>query len=67
MAYESILGSDKDVEAAKVLQRYHFIEVDEEDGLMRLTDKGENALIDYGIVDETGNFTEQGEKLVNRG
>lgn len=65
LAYEAIVDSEPDVVASKLLQRHGFIKVSSEQGKAALTDKGNQATIEYGIADETGQLTDVGTELVN--
>lgn len=65
LAYEAIVDSEPDVVASKLLARYGFIRVSSEEGKAGLTSKGEQAIVEYGIADETGELTDVGTDLVN--
>ena len=65
LAYESIVDSEPDVVASKLLARYGFIEVSCKEGKAVLTTNGEEAVVEYGIADETGQLTDTGTELVN--
>lgn len=65
LAYESIVDSEPDIEASKILSRYGFIKISQSQNKADLTPKGEQAAIEYGITDESGTLTDVGTDLVN--
>ena len=65
LAYEAIVNSEPDVVASKLLSRYGFIMVSTRESKAALSPKGEQAIIEYGIADESGQLTDIGTELVN--
>lgn len=63
LAFDRIRDSQRDVIASNMLHRYGFIRL--ATGSVRLTNKGRNALSSYGLVDETGEVTDIGQKIMD--
>jgi hypothetical protein len=63
LAFDRIRDSQRDVIASNMLNRYGFIRLF--DGSAELTEKGTQALTSYGLVDETGEVTEIGQKIMD--
>lgn len=65
LAFEQINKSEADVQASDMLRRVGFIRMSEERTTAELTDRGDRAVVEYGLVDETGEVTEVGQDLLS--
>lgn len=63
LAFDRIRDTESDTVASDMLHRYGFISL--YDGQATLTEKGRQALVSYGLLDETGEITEVGQEIVN--
>jgi len=63
LAFDQINRTESDVKAREMLQRMGYIRLSENEAV--LTNAGEKAVVDYGLVDENGETTEAGEELLN--
>lgn len=65
LAFDQINKSEADVQASDMLNQVGFIRVSQEQTTAELTPRGEQAIVDYGLVDETGEVTEVGQQLLS--
>lgn len=63
LAYEQINKTESDIKARQMLHRMGYIRLGYNQAA--LTDEGEDAVIEYGLVDDTGEITEAGEELLS--
>lgn len=63
LAFDRIRDTESDTVASDMLSRYGFIKL--YDGQAELTGKGQQALISYGLVDESGEVTDVGQEIVD--
>ena len=64
LAFEQVNKSEADVKATEMLRRVGLIRISEERNTAELSETGERAVVEYGLVDETGEVTEIGEELL---
>lgn len=62
-AYETTIGNTNLVSARNLLARLGYINIIQ--NRLELTNKGDEALIEYNLLDETGNPTETGNNILN--
>jgi len=62
LAFDRIRDSESDTVSSNMLARFGFIQLSR--GQAGLTEKGKQALISYGLTDETGEVTEVGQEIV---
>jgi len=63
LAFEEIQDSETDIIAVDLLNRYGYINIYENGA--ELTSKGQEALVSYGLVDENGEVTDMGQKILD--
>ena len=63
LAFERVTDNESENIASEMLNNYNYINIYNEEA--HLTDKGEEALISYGLTDETGEPTEMGQQIVD--
>lgn len=64
LAFEQTNKSEADVKSREILRRYGYLLLG--DNMVKLTEKGEESLIRYGLVDETGEVTDMGNELLTQ-
>lgn len=64
LAFEQINRNESDIKSRQILQSIGHINANEEDASASLTPQGEQAIIEYGLVDETGSPTEVGNEIL---
>jgi hypothetical protein len=63
LAFERINQSEADIQSRDLLHRLGFIRLSESQA--ELTNSGERAVTQYGLVDDTGEVTEIGQELLD--
>lgn len=63
LAFDRIRDTEPDTIASDMLARYGFIRIFQNQAT--LTEKGSEALVSYGLTDETGEVTEIGQTIID--
>lgn len=66
MAYETMTGSENVTEAGKQLRNMGLINVDSNGGRAGITDRGQETLANNNLIDDTGQMTEEGQKVIDQ-
>lgn len=64
LAFDQINKTEADYQARRILERVGLIRVSEDSRVAELTEDGEKAVIQYGLIDENGEVTEIGQQLL---
>ena len=62
-AFETIIGNDNLIAARNTLQKLNYISIN--NNQITLTDEGTSALTEFNLIDESGNLTDDGQKLIS--
>lgn len=63
LAFDRIMDTESDKISSEFLDRYGYIKLYQ--GQAELTPKGSQALVSYGLVDDSGDVTEIGQDIVD--
>jgi len=63
LAFEEMQDSETDIIAVDLLNRYGYINIYENGA--KLTSKGREALVSYGLIDENGEVTDMGQNILD--